>query len=67
MRYLKQVRLHCARALMAHDGCNAGVAAAQVGYESASQFGREFKRLFGAPPAQAAAQLRERLLQIGAL
>ena len=67
LQYLKQVRLHRACSLMAHDGCNAGVAAAQVGYESASQFGREFKRLFGAPPAQAAAQLRERLLQIGAL
>ena len=33
---------------MAHDGYDAGTAARAVGYESASQFSREFKRLFGA-------------------
>lgn len=60
LQYLKQVRLHHARLLMAHDGCNAGAAATSVGYESASQFGREFKRLFGAPPAQDVARLRRR-------
>ena len=61
LQYVKQVRLHHARTLMAHDGCNAGAAANRVGYESASQFGREFKRLFGVPPGREATSLRQRL------
>jgi AraC-like DNA-binding protein len=61
LQYVKQVRLHRARTLMAHDGYNAGRAASHVGYESASQFGREFKRLFGLSPIQDAANLRQRL------
>jgi AraC-like DNA-binding protein len=36
--------------LMAYEGLRAGVAADRVGYESPSQFSREFKRLFGLPP-----------------
>ncbi len=66
LQYVKQVKLHRARALMAHDGFNAGAAASKVGYESASQFGREFKRLFGVPPVQAAAKLRQRLVTVDA-
>ncbi len=58
LQYIKQVRLHRARALMAYDGHNASTAAAAVGYESASQFGREFKRLFGTSPGQDAANIR---------
>jgi AraC-like DNA-binding protein len=58
IQYIKQVRLHRARTLMAYDGHNAGTAANEVGYESQSQFGREFKRLFGVTPAQDAANLR---------
>jgi AraC-like DNA-binding protein len=46
---------------MTHDGYNAGEAARAVGYESASQFGREFKRLFGATPLEETQQLRSRL------
>ena len=46
---------------MAHEGHNAGPAATAVGYESASQFGREFKRLFGKPPAEDAAALRAKM------
>lgn len=65
LQYLKQVRLHRARSLIAYEGCNAGAAAAQVGYESASQFGREFKRLFGVSPVQDATQLRQRLVKVG--
>ena len=34
------------------------ILAAAVGYESASQFGREFKRFFGAPPSEEAGKLR---------
>ena len=45
---------------MAHGGMSAGVAATKVGYESASQFSREFKRLFRVPPIQDALNLRKR-------
>ena len=58
LQYIKAIRLHKARLLMVHDGIGAAEAALQVGYESASQFSREFKRFFGAAPAAAAAQLR---------
>ncbi|TAM06871.1 MAG: AraC family transcriptional regulator [Paraburkholderia sp.] len=51
MQYVKTTRLHHARLLIAHDGLNVSAAAARVGYESASQFSREFKRLFGLSPA----------------
>ncbi len=61
LQYIKHIRLHRARVLMTHDGYNAGSAATHVGYESASQFGREFKRLFGISPAQDATRLRGRL------
>ena len=63
LQYVKQVRLHRARTLMALDGCNAGAARRRaVGYESASQFSREFKRLFGALPVRNATHLRQRLV-----
>jgi AraC-like DNA-binding protein len=50
IQYLKRMRLHRARQLMADEGCLAAEAAFRVGYESPSQFSREFKRLFGQPP-----------------
>jgi AraC-like DNA-binding protein len=62
LQYLKRIRLDHARRLMAHDGYNAGTAARAVGYESASQFSREFKRLFGATPVAEAEQTRARLV-----
>jgi AraC-like DNA-binding protein len=58
---VKSVRLHRARMLLLQSDHNASMAAAAVGYESASQFGREFKRLFGASPGEEAANLRARL------
>ncbi len=58
MQYLKSIRLHKARMMMVHDGLNAGTAAYEVGYGSASQFSREFKRFFGAGPADEAAKIR---------
>jgi AraC-like DNA-binding protein len=51
MQYVKTTRLHHARLLITHDGLNVSAAATRVGYESASQFSREFKRLFGLSPA----------------
>lgn len=50
MQYLKSTRLHQARLLMLRDALPAANAAFAVGYESASQFSREFKRLFGRTP-----------------
>lgn len=50
LRYLKTIRLHKARMLMVQDSVGASIAAERVGYESPSQFSREFKRLFGATP-----------------
>jgi AraC-like DNA-binding protein len=64
LQYLKNVRLHKARMLMVQEGVNASGAAVKVGYESPSQFSREFKRLFGNSPATVAAELRGSLMQM---
>lgn len=50
MQYVKAVRLHQARLLMFRHAKTAAVTASDVGYESPSQFSREFKRLFGRTP-----------------
>lgn len=62
LQYLKRIRLDRARLLMAHDGYNASTAARAVGYESPSQFSREFKRLFGVTPVEEVEQTRARLV-----
>ncbi len=54
LQYLKSVRLHTARMLMLREGISAAAASSRVGYESPSQFSREFKREFGKTPAQVA-------------
>ena len=64
LQYLKNVRLHKARMLMVNEGLNASGAAVKVGYESASQFSREFKRLLGNGPATVAAELRRSLVRL---
>jgi len=58
LQFQKQLRLHHARRLMLADGLDAAVAAHQVGYESPSQFSREYRRLFGAPPRAEIEQVR---------
>ncbi len=63
LQYLKNIRLHKARMLMVNEGINASGAAANVGYESSSQFSREFKRLFGKSPAIEAAGMRKLLVR----
>lgn len=55
IQYLKKVRLNKAKTLLAENGLRAGEAARMVGYESDSQFSREFKRYFGESPSQVAA------------
>lgn len=52
LQYLKNYRLHKARMMIIHDGMKASAAAMRVGYESASQFSREFKRYFGVTPGK---------------
>jgi len=52
MQYVKSIRLHQARLLMVRSDTSAARAAVEVGYESASHFGREFRRQFGLTPAQ---------------
>jgi len=64
LQYLKTIRLHKAQLLMVNDGASAAEAAMRVGYESASQFSREFKRHFGATPAARAEHLRTRLISL---
>lgn len=59
MQYLKSTRLHQARLLMVRNDVTAAVACTQVGYESASQFSREFKRLFGLSPTDEAQRMRQ--------
>lgn len=50
LQYIKHLRLQEARQMMLNDNLDAGSAAMHVGYESASQFSREYSRLFGQPP-----------------
>lgn len=50
LQYQKQLRLHVARERMLSNGVDAASAAFEVGYESASQFNREYSRFFGQPP-----------------
>ena len=58
LQYQKQLRLHEARRLLLVDQCDVATAAHRVGYESPSQFSREYSRQFGAPPLRDVARLR---------
>lgn len=58
LQYQKQLRLLEARRLMLFEDVDATRAAYQVGYESPSQFSREYSRMFGAPPMKDVARLR---------
>lgn len=58
LQYQKQLRLHAARRYMLMDGLDAASAAFEVGYESASQFNREYSRFFGQPPMRDVRTLR---------
>lgn len=58
LQYQKQLRLQQARHLMLYQALDAGSTAARVGYESASQFSRDYSRLFGAPPQRDIKRMR---------
>lgn len=59
LQFQKQLRLQEARRLMLAERMDAANAAFQVGYESPSQFSREYNRLFGAPPLRDITNLRQ--------
>src|SRR5579862_2292816 len=61
LRFQKQLRLHAARQKMLTDELDAASAAFEVGYESPSQFNREYKRFFGQPPMRDIQALRATL------
>jgi AraC-like DNA-binding protein len=58
LQYQKRLRLQEARRLMLGEGLDAAEAAFRVGYESPSQFGREYRRLFGKSPRRDVAMLQ---------
>jgi len=58
LQYQKQIRLLEARKMLMSGGAEAASIAYEVGYESPSQFSREYRRLFGAPPLKDAELLR---------
>lgn len=59
LQFQKQLRLAEARRLLFGEGLDAATVAYRVGYESPSQFSREYSRHFGAPPRRDIARLRE--------
>lgn len=58
LQYQKQLRLQEARRLLLTEGADAATASRRVGYESPTQFSREYRRLFGAPPIRDVERLR---------
>ena len=58
LQYQKQLRLHEARRLLIGEQVDAATAAIRVGYESVTQFNREYRRMFGAPPIKDVKGLR---------
>lgn len=62
LQYQKRLRLQEARCLLLGGGIDAAGAAHKVGYQSPSQFSREYSRMFGAPPARDLRTLKEQAL-----
>jgi len=60
LQYQKQIRLHEARRLLLTEPMDASTVAFRVGYESVTQFSREYRRLFGNPPIRDISLLRGR-------
>lgn len=60
LQFQKQLRLQEARRLLMAESADAADVAFRVGYESASQFSREYARMFGAPPRADIRRLKEK-------
>jgi AraC-like DNA-binding protein len=58
IQFQKHIRLHQARLLLISGADDVATAAHRVGYDSTTQFNREYRRHFGAPPGRDAARLR---------
>jgi transcriptional regulator GlxA family with amidase domain len=58
LQFQKRIRLQEARSLLVSNASDIAGVGHMVGYDSPSQFNREYRRLFGAPPGQDAARLR---------
>jgi AraC-like DNA-binding protein len=58
LQFQKHIRLQEARRLLLNEDLDAASAGFKVGYDDASQFSREYKRFFGAPPISDVKQLR---------
>ncbi|MEV7092427.1 AraC family transcriptional regulator [Amycolatopsis sp. NPDC051045] len=65
LQFQKRIRLQEARSLLLADAGDVAGVGHLVGYDSPSQFNREYRRLFGAPPGQDAARLREAAASAG--
>ena len=63
LQYQKQLRLQEARRLLLAERMDAANAAFQVGYESPSQFSREYNRFFGSPPLRDITNLRQLVVE----
>jgi AraC-like DNA-binding protein len=59
LQYQKQLRLQTARQRMLMDGLDGATATYEVGYESVSQFSREYNRFFGLPPVRDVKALKD--------
>ena len=59
LQFQKQLRLQEARRMMLTESTDAATASRRVGYQSPSQFSREYRRFFGAPPLRNIARLRQ--------
>ena len=67
LQFQKRMRLQAARRFMLGEDLDAGSAGHRVGYGDASQFSREYKRLFGAPPVRDVERLREGTMESASL
>lgn len=65
LQFLKEVRLQEARRLILYEGLDVTSAGFRVGYNDASHFSREYKRLFGVPPLRDVARLQKVAVQSG--
>ncbi|WP_373353666.1 AraC family transcriptional regulator N-terminal domain-containing protein [Pseudoroseicyclus sp. CXY001] len=61
VQFQKMIRLQEARRLLLAEGADVARVGYAIGYESASQFSREYRRLFGAPPGRDGAEMRAQL------